>query len=156
MREFTIAVVTALAVTLAVVLAADAMIGALAGAMASVAGGPGAPWWITGHLVERVHWLVFALLLGAVVRSPLGVSWLAAPITGAVAWRLVGLGAMVVPLLWIAALWVVRAAIFTVFDRWGIDGQGFLSVDYYRSIAAGYVPWLLGGLACLMASRHVP
>ena len=63
--------------------------------------------------------------------------------------------AAAVPLLWLAAFWLVQATIFTVFDRWDIDGQAYLSTDYYRRVFAGYAPWLLGGIACLVASRHV-
>ncbi len=66
-----------------------------------------------------------------------------------------GADAHQIPLLWLAAFWLVQATIFTVFDRWEIDGQAYLAADYYRRVFAGYAPWLLGGIACLVASRHV-
>jgi hypothetical protein len=64
------------------------------------------------------------------------------------------MAALVVPLLWTLALWIVQAAIFTAADRWDVDGQVFLSADYYRRLLAGYAPWLLAGAAALVLSRH--
>lgn len=155
MRAFAVAAARALVVTLLVVLVVDASIGTLTGVLSSVGGGPDEPWWITGHLVERTRWLVFGLLtLGAVRTGPVA-SLLDAPLAPAAAWRVVGALAIAVPLLWLAAFWVVQATIFTAFDRWGVDGQVYLAADYYRRVVAGYAPWLLGGIAILVASRHV-
>ena len=155
MHAFAVSAARALVATLVVVLLADALLGVLTGAVSSVGGDPGAPWWITGHVVERARWVVFGLLLlGAARATPLR-SLVDVPLTTAAAWRLVGGLAVAVPLLWLAAFWLVQATIFTVFDRWEIDGQAYLAADYYRRVFAGYAPWLLGGIACLVASRHV-
>lgn len=144
----------ALVVVTAVALAADALLGLLTGAVSSVAGGPAAPWWVTGHVVERGRWVVFALLLAGSARPIVaGDAGEGAARTDA-AWRAVGRAAMVVPLLWIAALWIVQAGIFTAADRWDIDGQVFVSADYYRRLLAGYAPWLLAGAAARVLSRH--
>lgn len=155
MHAFAVSAARALVATLVVVLMADALLGALTGAVSSVGGGPGAPWWITGHLVERARWVVFGLLLLAVARATPLRTLVDIPLTTAAAWRLVGGLAITVPLLWLASFWLVQATIFTVFDRWDIDGQAYLTTDYYRRVFAGYAPWLLGGIAGLVASRHV-
>lgn len=155
MRAFAIGAARALVATLVVVLLADALLGALTGALSSAGGGPDAPWWVTGHLMERARWLVFGLLVLAALRLPPLAALLDAAPTPVAAWRLVGALAIAVPLLWLAAFWVVQAAIFTAFDRWDIDGQAYLASGYYRRVVAGYAPWLLGGVACLLASRHV-
>ncbi len=155
MHAFAVSAARALVATLVVALLADALLGVLTGAVSSVGGDPGAPWWITGHVVERARWVVFGLLLLAVARATPLRTLVDGPITTAAAWRLVGGLAVAVPLLWLAAFWLVQATIFTVFDRWEIDGQAYLAADYYRRVFAGYAPWLLGGIACLVASRHV-
>lgn len=144
----------ALLAVVAVALVADALLGALTGAVSSVGGGPSAPWWVNGHLVERSRWVVFVLLLWGLVRvGP--VAELASPLDRAgAAWKLVGVLAITVPLLWMLALWLVQAALFTAAGRWDIDGQVFFSADYYRRVLAGYAPWLLGGAAALVLSRH--
>lgn len=155
MRAFAISAARALVATLLLVLVVDALIGVFTGALSTVGGGPDAPWWITGHLVERTRWLVFGLLALAAVRTGPAATLLDAPLSPAAAWRVVGALAIAVPLLWLAAFWVVQATIFTAFDRWDVDGQVYLAADYYRRVVAGYAPWLLAGVACLMASRHV-
>jgi hypothetical protein len=132
----------ALLVVVVVVLLADALLGMLTGAVSAIGGSPAAPWWIEGRLVERSRWLVFAVLLGVLPNA-------------AAVWRLVGALALAVPLLWIVSLWIVQALVFTVAGRWDIDGQVFLSADYYRRLFAGYAPWALGGAAALVWSRHV-
>lgn len=155
MRAFAVSAARALVATLVAVLVVDALIGALTGVLSSVGGGPDAPWWITGHLVERTRWLVFGLLTLVTVRTGPLAPLLDAPPSPSAAWRVVGALAIAVPLLWLAAFWIVQATIFTVFDRWDVDGQVYLAADYYRRVVAGYAPWLLAGVACLMASRHV-
>lgn len=155
MRAIAVGAARALVATLVVVLIVDALIGVLTGLLATVGGGPDAPWWITGHLVERSRWLVFALLMLVAVRTPPLAALVDAPLTSAAAWRVVGALAIAVPLLWLVAFWIVQATIFTAFDRWDVDGQAYLGADYYRRVVAGYAPWLLGGVACLVASRHV-
>lgn len=144
----------ALVATVAIALLADAFLGGLTSAISSVGPSAGPPWWVNGHVAERSRWLVFALLLVVVARRPFlrdTVAQLQAP---AAVWRLVGILAIVVPLLWTVALWIVQATIFTAFDRWDIDGLGYLSADYHRRVFAGYVPWLLGGVSAVVASRH--
>lgn len=155
MRAFANGAARALVTTLAVVLLADALLGGLTGTLSSAGGGPDTPWWVTGHLVERLRWLVFGLLTLVALRLPPLAALVDAAPTPAAAWRLVGGLAVAVPLLWLAAFWVVQGAIFTAFDRWDVDGSAYLAAGYYRRAAAGYAPWLLGGIASLLASRHV-
>ena len=155
MRAFVLSAARALVAVLVVALVADGLLGLLTGAASSMGGGSEAPWWITGHVAERTRWLVFGLLLLGALRVPPLASRLDAPLTPPAAWRLVGVLAMTVPLLWLAALWIVQAALFTAFDRWDVDGQAYLAGDYYRRVAVGYAPWLLAGAACLTGSRHV-
>lgn len=154
MTSFAASAARALVVVTLVALAADALLGGLTGAVSSVGGAPSAPWWVTGHVVERSRWAVFALLLAGSARLmlPADVPDGVARVTAA--WRAVGIGALVVPLLWIAALWIVQVVIFTAADRWDIDGQVFRSADYYRRVLAGYAPWLLAGATAIVLSRH--
>ena len=137
-----------------VALVADALLGALTGTVSAIGGQAGAPWWVAGHLPERGRWVAFALLLVAVARAPL-IDENAVPPSAAEAWRIVGRLAIVIPLLWIVAQWIVQALLITVGGQWEVDGQAFLSADYYRRLFAGYAPWLLGGAAALVGSRHV-
>lgn len=146
--------VRALVAVAVVALVADALLGLVTGAVSSVGGGPSAPWWVAGHVLERSRWVVFALLLVALVRRPAMRDRLEGLSTSAAAWRLAGGLALVVPLLWTLASWVVQAVLFTVADRWDVDGQVFFSAGYYRQLFAGYAPWLLGGAASLVLSRH--
>lgn len=155
MRAFATGAARALVAVLFVALVADGLLGLLTGAVASMGGGSEAPWWITGHVAERARWLAFGLLVLGALRVPPLAPRLDPPPTAAAAWRLVGVLAVTVPLLWLAALWIVQAALFTAFDRWDVDGQAYLAGDYYRRVVAGYAPWLLAGVACLVASRHV-
>lgn len=137
----------------AVALVADALLGVLTGTLSSVSAGPAAPWWVAGHVLERSRWLVFALLATAVARLVADDG--DAAVSRPAAWRAVGVAAIAVPLLWTLALWLVQAVIFTAADRWAIDGEIFRSGDYYRRTFAAYAPWLLGGIAALVAQRHV-
>lgn len=146
--------VRALLAVAVVALVADALLGLVTGAVSSVGGGPSAPWWVAGHVLERSRWVVFALLLMALARGSAMRERLEAFTTPAGAWRLVGVLALVVPIAWMAASWIVQAVLFTVADRWDIDGQVLLSAGYYRQLFAGYAPWLLGGAASLVLSRH--
>lgn len=146
--------VRAFLVVVGVALGVDALLGVLTGAVSSVGGGPGGPWWVSGHVLERSRWLVFVLLLAVALRTaPLGdpLDALTAPRE---AWRLVGTLSMLIPVLWIVASWIVQAALFTLADRWDVDGQIFRSPDYYRQLFAGYAPWLLGGAASVVLGRH--
>lgn len=146
--------VRALLAVVVVALVADLLLGLVTGAVSSVGGGPSAPWWVAGHVLERSRWVVFVLLLVAMVRAPAIRDRLDGLTTAAAAWRLAGLLALVVPLLWTVAAWAVQAVLFTVADRWDVDGQVFFSAGYYRQLFAGYAPWLLGGAAGLVMSRH--
>jgi hypothetical protein len=144
-----------LAVTV-VALVADALLGALTGVVSGVAaGGAAPPWWVAGHLPERARWVVFATLLVPLARRAVAGDDAVAHPTASGAWRAVGLAALLVPLLWIVAQWGVQAALITAGGQWEIDGLVFVSPDYYRRLFAGYVPWLLGGAAALVAGRHV-
>lgn len=136
-----------------VALVADALLGALTGALA-VNGGPVAPWWDAGHVLERTRWVVFAAVLAASARA-LAATGSTVETRAGDAWHVVGVAAMLLPLLWLVASWIVQAAILTAAGRWGIDGQAFLAASYYRGVVADYAPWLLGGAAAVAAERHV-
>lgn len=139
----------ALVVATVAALAADGLLAAFTAVDALGAGGE--PWWVAAHLVERGRWVVFAALL---------VPWAArlAPLDSgstAATWRAVGTAVIVVPLLWIAATWIVQAVLYTVAGRWDLDGRVFLELELYRRAVIGYLPWLLGGVVTRVASRHV-
>jgi hypothetical protein len=141
-----------LAITVAA-LAVDALLAALS-AVTDVAGRDVAPsWWVAGHLVTRGRWVVFSLIAAAVL-SRSGIADDAAVDPSRV-WRWMGVAALLAPLGWIAATWLVQAILFTAADRWDVDGLIFASPDYYRSVVREYVPWLLGGAVALAAARHV-
>ncbi|MEP7117408.1 MAG: hypothetical protein ABI880_07495 [Acidobacteriota bacterium] len=145
----------ALLAVVVVALTVDALLGGLNGALSGFLGAPAGPWWMTGHVLERSRWVVFVLLFNASARWWLGSEALDASLPAPAVWRLVGTLAILVPLVWIVAQWLVLATLFTVAGRWDIDGLTYLSVDYYRRVFAGYAPWLLGGAAALVGSRHV-
>ncbi len=120
--------------------------------------GSGIPWWITAELIGRGRWVVCALLL--YLATPIlltsGHTRTPAPAGNrAEAWRHVGVAVLVVPLLWVAATWVVSALRFTLLGSWSTEGLVFLSPGYYRGLVLDYVPWLIGGATVLMARRHV-
>ncbi len=145
-RAFLVATVVALAV--------DGVLAALASLVSLTGSAGAAPWWVAAHLVERGRWVVVALLLAAAGgRVTVGAD--TAPPDAAAIWRAVGGMAMAAPLVWIAATWIVQATLYTVADRWDIDGQVFLASGYYQRLLADYAPWLLGGATTLVASRHV-
>lgn len=145
----------ALIAVTAVALVADASLGALTASLGALGSTSGGPWWVAGHLPERGRWLVLALLLVPLARRLSAGEPAPWALSNAAVWQLVARLALLLPLVWIVALWIVQAALFTVAGRWDIDGQIFLSGDYYRRIFAGYAPWLLGGTAALVGSRHV-
>lgn len=138
---------------MAAALVADALLGTLTRLVDVIGAGRGVPWWVAAHVVERSRWVVLALLLVVVSRRLPGLPG-AGPDDTAV-WRGVGLAVAAMPLLWLAAAWIVQAALFTAAGRWDVDGQVFLAADYYRNLLVGYAPWLLGGSAAVAVSRHV-
>ena len=137
-----------------VALATDALLAALTRGLSVVPWSAGAPWWVAAHLVERSRWVVLAMLLMVVGRRLASSRPAAADGTGAV-WRLVGGAVIAIPLLWMVAASIVQATVFTVAGRWDLDGQIYLSADYYRRLLTGYVPWLAGGAATIAMSHHV-
>lgn len=139
----------AFVLTTATSLAADALLATLTTAV-RVTGGGGPPWWIAANLVDRGRWVAFALLLLAVGGRPTSAS----PDAPAV-WRRVGVAAVVAPLLWVLATWIVQSVLFTLAGRWDIDGQMYLAPAYYRRLLVAYVPWLAGGAVTIAASRHL-
>ena len=66
-----------------------------------------------------------------------------------------GLGVMAAPVLWLLATWIANGVLFTLANRWDVDGRLFLSAAYYRSLVVAYAPWLVAGLSVLGLSRHV-
>ena len=145
-----------LAATLAALVADAALQLGLQAVRVSQFGG-GAPWWVTAHLVERGRWVVLALVL-----------WWFAPYLGdgdretglapdeaSEAWRQVAVAVIAVPLLWIAATWVVTAARFTLLASWDTDGRVFVSPDYYRGLLLDLAPWMMGAATVFTLRRHV-
>jgi len=147
---FLVATLAALVVDAALQLALEAV-------RVSAYGG-GAPWWITAHLIERGRWVVLAWLVWALGPRVLGGGPgasnddLPAP---AEAWRRVAVAVTAVPLLWIAATWVVTAVRFTLLGSWDTDGRVFASADYYRGLLLDLAPWLMATAAVFAVRRHV-
>lgn len=132
----------------------DAALATLTG-LVTIIGADGTPWWVAAHLVERGRWMVTAALVVAMsgrLASPEG----PAPPSSAAVWRFVGIAVITAPLLWIVATWIVQATLFTLAQRWDVDGQIFLAEGYYQNLLRGYAPWLLAGATTIAASRHVP
>ena len=146
-RALLLAMMTALVV--------DAVLATVTGLVAVTGDGDGTPWWVAAHLVERGRFVVAAAVLVAMsarLAAPDG----PAPPGSAAVWHFVGSAVVVAPLLWIVATWVVQATLFTLAQRWDVDGQIFLTVGYYQSLLRGYAPWLLAGATTIAVSRHVP
>jgi len=121
--------------------------------------GGGAPWWITAEVIERGRWVVFAGLLW-LLAPPLLRGWHeAAPRVvderSGEAWRRVSLLVWTMPLLWVAATWLVSAVRFTALGSWGTDGLAFVSPEFYRALLLDYAPWLMGGAVVRAVGRHV-
>lgn len=135
-------------------LAADAVLAA-AGRLLDVVGRDvRPPWWVAANLVPRGRWVAFALILAAATgRGPRDGH--GDPAGAGRVWRWAGMAALLVPVAWIAATWMVQAILFTAAHRWDVDGLVFTSPDYYRGLVADYVPWLLGGAVAIALSRHV-
>ena len=135
-------------------LVTDALLAALTSGLRVAQASAGAPWWVDGHLVARSRWVVLAVLL-VIVGRRLTPTAATAPGRGGAVWRFVGAAVIAIPILWIAAAWIVQATVFTVAGRWDIDGRLFISPEYYRRLLVAYVPWLAGGVAAIAMSRHV-
>jgi hypothetical protein len=128
--------------------------------------GGGAPWWVTANLIGRGRWVAFAMLL-----------WWLAPRLGPShdrfkargvqsttgskhesskhAFLQVAVALAAVPLLWIAATWLVSAVRFTLLGSWGTDGLVFLSLDYYRGLALDLTPWAMAAAVLMAVRRHL-
>lgn len=117
----------------------------------------GAPWWITANLVERGRWVAFAMLLWwlAPHLKEHGVPDGLNETSAADAWQRVALAAIAVPLLWIAATWLVSAIRFTILGSWETDGRVFLSPDYYRGLVLDLAPWALAAAVLMGVRRHL-
>jgi hypothetical protein len=116
-----------------------------------------APWWVIGRIVERSVWVAAALL-----------AWFASPALSralsdllprhhlgrAGAFQCVGRLMICVPLVWLAATWLVLAVKMTLVNSWGTEGRVFISSYYYSVVLLGYAPWAGAGLALLALSRH--
>ena len=119
--------------------------------------GGGAPWWVTAHLIERGRWVVLALILWWLAPRLLadGAESGSLSTTPSEAWRRVAIAAIAVPLLWIAATWLVSAARFTLLASWGTEGRVFLSSDYYRGLLLDLAPWGMAAAVVSAARRHL-
>jgi hypothetical protein len=124
----------------------------------SPGGGSLAPWWVNGRVVERGVWVAAALL--AWLASPtlsraLSVLWpLDHHVGRADAFQVVGRSMISVPLVWLAATWLVLAVKMTLVGSWGTEGRVFVSSYYYSAVLLGYAPWAGGGITLLALSRH--
>lgn len=120
--------------------------------------GGAAPWWVTAELIDRGRWVVFAGLLWLLAPHLLR-GWREAAPAGegeqADAWRRVSMLVWTLPLLWVAATWLVSAARFTALGSWDTEGLAFVSADYYRALLLDYAPWLMGGAVVRVMGRHV-
>jgi hypothetical protein len=118
--------------------------------------GSGAPWWVTAHLIERGRWVALAILLW-LITPRLFTNPPVAPDDrqSADPWHDVAIAVGAVPLLWIAATWIVTAARFTLLGSWATDGRVFASPDYYRALLVDLAPWLLASAAVLAVRRHL-
>ncbi len=137
-----------------VALAVDGVLAALASLVSLGGQGGAAPWWVAAHVVERGRWVVVAVLVAAAGRR-VAMRGDLVPADTAAIWRAVGVAVMAAPIVWIAATWIVQATLFTVADRWDVDGQMFLASAYYQRLLADYTPWLLGGAATMAVSHHL-
>jgi len=119
--------------------------------------GGGAPWWVTAHLSERGRWVVLALILWWLAPGLLanGADSGSLSTTPSEAWRRVAIAVIFVPLVWIAATWIVTAARFTLLASWNTDGRVFLSVDYYRGLLLDLAPWAMAAAVVSAARRHL-
>lgn len=144
-------------VAMAAAFAADAVLSTLTRLVDVTGAGTGTPWWVAAHVVERGRWVALALLFVAASGRAGTASDAASDATSddVHAWRTVGAATVAVPLLWIAATWIVQAVLFTAAGRWDVDGRVFLAADYYRGLFIAYAPTLLGGLTTLGVSRHI-
>lgn len=68
--------------------------------------------------------------------------------------RLVGLAAIVTPLLWVIATWLAAAARITLGGDWAVDGRVWLEPAYYSALVVDNGPWVLAGAALLAWARH--
>jgi hypothetical protein len=119
--------------------------------------GGGVPWWVTAHLVERGRWVVLALLLWWLTPRLVADSAESGSLstTPSEAWRRVAVTVFAVPLLWIAATWIVSAGRFTLLGSWDTDGRVFLSGDYYRGVLLELAPWGMAAALVSAARRHL-
>lgn len=116
------------------------------------------PTYLTFALTRWATWFVLGTLLLAVSR--LWAQW-TVPAAAAVRanddggreeevstgahFRLVGLGMMLIPCLWILATWLVVLARAALTGSWGIEGRIFVQANYYLSLLLTYGPWLAAG-----------
>jgi hypothetical protein len=122
-----------------------------------VSGFGGAPWWVIAHLIERGRWVVLALLLWWLAPRFFtdGAESQSLSTAPSEAWRRVAVAVIAVPLLWIAATWIVSAARFTLLGSWDTDGRVFLSGDYYRGLLLDLAPWGMAAAVLSAARRHL-
>ena len=147
---FVVATIAALVIDAALQLAIDAV-------RVSAYGG-GAPWWITAHLVERGRWVVLAALMWWIAKRFGSAAEGAVPLgaeSRRTAWRDVAIAVAAVPLLWIAATWVVTALRFTLLGSWTSDGRVFVSPDYYRGLLLDLTPWLMASATLWVVRPHL-
>ncbi|MCC7126129.1 MAG: hypothetical protein IT178_14865 [Acidobacteria bacterium] len=144
---FFVAMTAALAGNAVLQLALDAM---------TVGGGSGSPWWLVAGVIERGRWVALAGLLWLVAPRLLPHSADgAAPLARADVWQRVALLVLVLPLLWIAATWLVSALRFTALGSWTTEGRVFVAPEYYHGLLLDYAPWVIGGVVTRAVGRHL-
>lgn len=122
--------------------------------LTAVFGGPGTPWWVAGHVLERAQWILFAAALVMLARRGDDGS-ACGPGVRTGAWRATGLAVAILPVLWTLAGVAIQLALVTAAGRWAIDGQMYLAPDFYRRLLVVHVPWILAGATTVVVSRHV-
>jgi hypothetical protein len=117
------------------------------------------PWWVVGRLMERSTWVAAALLVWTFAPRFSPVITIIWPqdhvVSRPAAFDIVGRLMLALPLLWLAATWLVWVVKITFVGGWASEGRIFVAGYYYYNVLLGYAPWAGGGLSLLMLRRHV-
>ena len=105
---------------------------------------------LTWAALAAVLWVAAPLLSRLLFSSAIPERHAPAPID---AFRTAGWLMICFPVLWIVATWLVAAVKIMVVGSWSTEGQIFGAGYYYRNLVIANLPWLIGGLVLIMASR---
>jgi hypothetical protein len=133
----------------------------LQAALSLVRVGPGGADWLTPVLIARGRWVVVGALLWAIAPRLEAVSVdhpaeARAPVTWPRALRTAGVAMILLPVVWLAAIVVVRALTITLGGDWSIDGRVFVSSYFYSNLFIDYAPWTMAGATLFAIARHAP